>query len=108
MYTQTLGWWLRTPCPSQGLSTGNRILSPASTLSFHKHVAGGVGRFGNEMSLPLPGYCLVAFFLFEVCLLAVPQASDRSQLILSEGQEGQAYRPLRTKQEEGFCSSLPR
>lgn len=71
MHTENQGWWLRTPRPSQGLSTGNRILLPASVLSLHRHA--GMGVFGSEMSLLLPGYSLVAFFLCEVCLSAGPQ-----------------------------------
>lgn len=34
----------------------------------------GLGVFGSEMNLLLPGYNLVAFFLGEVCLSAGPQA----------------------------------
>lgn len=64
----------------------------------------GVGMFGSEMSLLLPGYSLVAFFLCAVCL----SAGQAVRQIPSEKQEGQIHRTGGTRQEEGSHSSPPR
>lgn len=70
MHTENQGWWLRTPHPSQKLSTGNRIL-PDSVLSFHRHAgSGGVWEWDEPALARLQSY---VFFLCEVCLSAGPQ-----------------------------------